>query len=166
MRSLLATAVTLLPKNPRVHLRYADVVSQLGDPKRAEAHWRCALELRPDLLDARRHLAAHLFATGRLDDAKLELSDASAAFPDDIQVHVMLGDVLEAKKDFLGAARAIEAAAKLAKKSAALHRRAASLYELGGNVVAAKKANAEADRLDPPAKDRNLRPLPKARGGE
>jgi Tfp pilus assembly protein PilF len=159
IRSLLERAVELLPENPRVHLRFGEFFAEAGSKPLAEAEWRCAIELRKDLLEARLHLARLIFENGDPATAEHELRDAVAIAPADVQAHVLLGDVLEAEKKIIDAAKEIESAAQLAAKSAALYRRASTLYTAGGNLIAAKRTKKEADKLDPPPKIRKLRPL-------
>jgi tetratricopeptide (TPR) repeat protein len=163
IKRLLVRALELLPANPRAHLRFGEVLHELGDNKLAEAHWRCALELRGDLIDARRQLGALLLATGRVEEAVRELQVAAEQEPDELQTQVVLANALEASGKTLDAAKAVEGAARIAGKSAALYRRAGQLYEVAGSFVAAKRVRALADRLDPPKKERQLRPLKKAR---
>jgi Tfp pilus assembly protein PilF len=158
-RSLLERAVELLPENPRVHLRYGEYFAETGKKPEAEAEWRCALELRKDLVEARLHLARLILERGDAESAQMELRTAIASSPGDVQAHVLLGDVLESQKKFLDAAKEIEAAAQLAAKSASLYRRASVLYQAAGNLLAAKRTKKAADRLDPPPQNRKLRPL-------
>lgn len=160
MKESLLRALSLMPTNPRAHLRAGDLALESGEKPRAEAHLRCALELRPDYVDAQLRLAKHLLAEQRYPEAEEVVLKIAG---DDVEAMMLAADVLEASKKFLEAAEKVEAAADHIKTSAPLWRRAASLYEAAGNLVAAKKARAAADKIDPPQKERDLRPLPKAR---
>jgi tetratricopeptide (TPR) repeat protein len=159
MRALLEHAVELLPENPRAHLRYGEYFAEIGKKPDATAEWRCALELREDLVDARVHLGRLLLENGDAELAEKELRTALASATNDVQVHLLLGDVLETEKKFNEAAVEVLIAARSSAKPAALYRRAGHLFEAAGNLLAAKKARKQADVLDPPPKARNLRPL-------
>lgn len=160
MKESLSKALSLMPTNPRAHLRSGDLALESGEAPRAEAHFRCALELRPDYVDAQLRLAKQLLAEQRYPEAEEVVLKIEG---NDVEAMMLAADVLEASKKFLEAAEKVEAAAENIKTSAPLWRRAAALYESAGNLVAAKKARAAADKIDPPEKERDLRPLPKAR---
>jgi tetratricopeptide (TPR) repeat protein len=161
MKSSLSRALSLMPTNPRAHLFAGDLAVESGEVPRAEAHFRCALELRPDYADAQKRLAKHLFDQQRYPEAEEVVGKIAAE--DDVEITVLAADILEASKKYLEAAQKVEVAAGQVKTSAALWRRAAGLYEGAGQLVDAKRARAAADKLDPPEKERALRPLPKAR---
>lgn len=161
MLPLLVRALELLPANPRAHLRYAELLAESGQTEQAESHFRCAIELKPDLVEARRWLVQRRLTEGNLGEAEREVKLALADAPDDVQARVLFGAVLEAENRPLDAAKELSAAAELAGRSAALYRRAGTLYEAAGDRLAAKKARAVADHIDPPKKERSLRTLPK-----
>ncbi|MCA9550362.1 MAG: tetratricopeptide repeat protein [Myxococcales bacterium] len=163
IRRHLATAVVLLPSNPRAHLRFANASAEANDPEAAVTHWRCALALRPELAEAHAQLARYLLAAGQPLEAEAEIQAALKAEPDAYPHHVLLADALEAQARPLDAARAVERAARLVGRSAALFRRAATLYDAARAEGDADEMRAEADRLDPPAEPRALRPLLKRR---
>lgn len=161
MKESIARALALMPTNPRAHLRAGDLAAEAGEKPRAEAHFRCALELRPDYADAQKRLAKHLFAEQRFGEAEELIIKIDAG--EDVETIVLAADIFEGEKKFLEAAEKVALAAEQVKTSAALWRRAAALYESAGNLVLAKKTRAAADKIDPPEKERALRPLPKAR---
>lgn len=160
MRESLLRALVLLPTNPRAHLRAGEVAAETGEKQRAEAHLKCALELRADYPEAQLRLAKYLYVEQRYAEAEAVLASAKVQ---DLESLILSADIYEAEKKYREAAEKVEAAADLAKGSAPLWRRAASLYESAGNVLAAKKARATADKIDPPQKERNLRPLQKSK---
>ncbi len=167
MQAALTRALSLMPTNPRAHLRAGEVAAERGEKQRAEAHLKCALELRPDYPDAQRRLAKYLYVEQRYPEAEEAISSlAGAEASSDVEALMLAADIFEASKKFRQAAERVELAATAAKGSAPLWRRAANLYESAGNLVAAKKARAAADKIDPPKKERNLRPLQKARRGK
>lgn len=163
VREHLANAISLLPESPRAHLRFAEVSAGMGDMETAVRHWRCALERRPDLVEARAALGHHLFEEGQLEEAERELRTVVEAEPDQIRYRALLAEALEARGNPLEAARELERAARQTERSAVLWRRAAALYEAGGDTRAAARLRSRADALDPPAEQRHLRPLPPAR---
>ena len=154
IRRHLATAVVLLPSNPRAHLRFANASAEAHDPEAAVVHWRCALGLKAGLAEAHAQLARYLLATGQPSAAEVEIRAALAAEPEAYPHHVLLAEALEAQA-------AVERAARLVGRSAALFRRAAILYAGAGATTEADQMRAEADELDPPRAPRDLRPLPR-----
>ena len=162
LEPVLARAVELMPQNPRAHMRYAEVLADIGRPGDAEEHWRRALVLKPELIDPRLQLAALLERGGELHAARSELERAVIIQPRDVRARMRLGELLEGQRRFEDAALHVEIAADAAR-SAPLYRRAAALYESAGRLRLADELRARADRIDPPAETRKLRPLPKAR---
>lgn len=163
MRHHLATAVVLLPTNPRAHLRLANFAADVGEKEVAVTHWRCALELKPSYAEARFFLARHLVATGSVAEAEVELRRVLAEGKRTVTTLVLLAEALEAQGKLLEAAQRVEEAAQEAKTSAVLYRRAGTLYESASSPLSARRVRAKADRLDPPPKTRRMRPLRKRR---
>lgn len=163
MRRHLATAVVLLPKNPRAHLRLANFAADVGETSVAVTHWRCALELKPSYAEARFFLARYLVASGRAAEAETELRRVLADGKRTVATLVLLAEAMEAQGKLLEAAQLIEEAAREAKTSAVLYRRAGALYESASSPMSARRVRAKADRLDPPPKSRRMRPLRKRR---
>lgn len=163
MRHHLASAVVLLPSNPRAHLRLADFALEVGEPRVAATHWDCALTLNPTYAEARFHRARYLTLAGRAPEAEAELRRVVDEGLRDVAVLVSLAEAMEAQGRVLEAAQQLEAAAKDAKTSAALYRRAGDLYQRASSPLSARRVRAVADRLDPPPEDRPMRPLAKRR---
>jgi tetratricopeptide (TPR) repeat protein len=163
MRGHLATALVLMPDNPRAHQRYAQVLDTLGEKPAATRHWKCLLSLKPETGEARYQLARLYLEAGQAKDAEQEVREAIKLEQANLHYHLLLGDVLEADGRPAEAADAVAAAAQLAGRSAPLYRRAGALYERANNTTAAAAQNKRADELDPPEKARALRPLPEAR---
>ncbi len=158
MRSHLATAVLLLPENPRAHSKLADFLAEIGESETALTHWRCALALKPSYSEARLHLARHLLALHRPAEAEEELRTIEAGLTD-VTVLALLGDALAAQGKLLEGAQAVEEAAKRAGASAALLRKAGDMYEAANSPLSARRVRAKADRIDPPPTERKMRPL-------
>lgn len=163
MHQHLAAAVVLLPENPRAQLKYAELESDRDNAEAAIRHWQCALALKPGLADAHYGLARVFLRTAKPAAAEKEVRAAIATDTKNVRFQMLLADVLEAKGEPLGAAKAAEAAAEIVESSAALYRRAGTLYAAAGDEDAASRVRRVADRIDPPAEERDLRPLRKAR---
>ena len=157
MRQHLATAVLLLPQNPRAHSRLADFLAETGESEEAVMHWRCALALKSSFSEARIHLARHLVTHSRASEAEVELRTIEGGLTD-VTVLVLLGDALAAQGKLLDAATLMEEAAKRSP-SAPLYRKAGDLYEQAESPMSARRVRAQADRIDPPPTERKMRPL-------
>jgi tetratricopeptide (TPR) repeat protein len=159
MRMHLATAVLLLPQNPRAHSRLADFLAELNEADAAVTHYRCALALKPTYHEARFNLARSLVSLSRASEAEQELLAIEGGLTD-VTVLALLGDALAAQGKLLDAARHLEEAARRAGPStASLLRRAGELYEAGASPLSARRVRAQADRIDPPPRERKMRPL-------
>jgi tetratricopeptide (TPR) repeat protein len=81
----------------------ANALADLGRREEAEAHYRRAIELDPQLAMARYNLSLQLSAEGDVDGAIAQLRRAIATKPDYVDARVNLGAALE-KKGHLGEA--------------------------------------------------------------
>jgi tetratricopeptide (TPR) repeat protein len=160
MRNHLTTAVLLLPQNPRAHSRLADYLAEIGEADAAITHWRCALALKPSLTEARLNLGRYLLTLDRAPEAEMELRAIDGG-PTDPVVLALVGDALTKQGKLPEAAQAIEEAAKRSGPSATLLRKAADLYDAAKNRLSARRVRAQADRIDPPPRERKMRPLNK-----
>jgi tetratricopeptide (TPR) repeat protein len=159
MRMHLATAVLLMPENPRAHSRLADFLAEAGEADAAITHWKCALTLKSSYDEARLNLARYLVTLKRASEAEAELRSIEGGL-DDVTVLALLADALAGQGKLLEAARQAEEAARHAGPSAAsLLRRAGDLYEAADSPLSANRVRAKADRLDPPPRERKMRPL-------
>lgn len=73
--------VEMLPESAEAAFNAARCLHHAGDPGRAEAFSRRALDLRPHWVDARVELAVQLSALGRHGEAKSLLEDLAATLP-------------------------------------------------------------------------------------
>ena len=160
MRKHLSLAILLMPNNPRAHHRFADFSADNGDSEAALRHWRCALDRKPGLDDARLRLAQQLYSEQKLDKAKEHLQPLLQAQPD-VRTLVLASQIHAAEGEMFKAAKDMERAAEVAGESAALLRRAADLYERAESPLSARRARGRADRIDPPKERRKMRPLRK-----
>jgi tetratricopeptide (TPR) repeat protein len=162
MRSHLSTAVLLVPENPRAHSRLADYLAEIGEADAALTHWRCALSLKTGFHEARVNMARYLVTLNRAVEAETELRTIEGALTDPV-ILALLGDALAAQGKLLDAAQSIEEAAKRSGPSAPLLRKAGDLYDAANSRLSARRVRAQADRIDPPPRERKMRPL-KQRG--
>ena len=68
-------------------------------PRDAERHFRKAVELKPDYIEARKNLGLHLAKQGEIEGAVVELTAASKLQPNDLEIHYLLGRVLFKNND-------------------------------------------------------------------
>lgn len=155
----LARAVVLLPDNPRAHELFARHAEIRGEREVAVRHYRCALDRRAGLDDARYRLAVQLFELGRFGEAGAELRRVLARDPGTVSARVLLAQVLEAEGRLREAAQTLETAARHSRDNPVLLRRAADLFAKAGRPGDAERLDEEADARDPPREERDLRPL-------
>lgn len=77
----LTEAVTRYPDDPWVHFWLGSTIDESGEPRRAIAPLRRAVEIQPLLLEARVKLAGALFRAGRGDEARVELETVVSRDP-------------------------------------------------------------------------------------
>ena len=76
-------------------LTAADVYDAAGDPDRAEAQLKRAIELQPSRLSAYSHLAEHYLRQDRLEDARRRIQQFVEKSPSSVAMQTMLAVVLE-----------------------------------------------------------------------
>ncbi len=77
----LDAALALVPRGD-THYNAGNACLELGRTAEAERHFRAALQLKPELMEASLNLGALLAQQGRLDDARLVLLAAEERHPD------------------------------------------------------------------------------------
>jgi protein O-GlcNAc transferase len=82
------------PASPMAHFSLAAMYDQVGRKNDAETHYRSAIALRPDFVDAHIHLASLLQATDRLPEALAHAERAVALRPDSAGARNNLGNIL------------------------------------------------------------------------
>jgi tetratricopeptide (TPR) repeat protein len=87
--------VVEVPNSPEVHQRLGRVFQALGDPARAEAAYRRALELEPEYADALTGLGEVEADRGRLAEAARHIAAAIEIDPARAEAHIAQGRVLE-----------------------------------------------------------------------
>ncbi len=159
IRADAATAVYLLPKNPRAQITFA----RIAEPNLALHHWRCAVTLAPESAEAHFNLGRSYLSFGQLSDALTSLEEAYRLGPEVIAHGVTLAAALEQAQKLARAAQVLEDAANKAR-SAPIYRKAALLWDSLERPQDAARARQAADHLDPPPPARPLRPLPQKKG--
>lgn len=158
----LGAARSLEPLNPRVWVLTGRRHEQRGEAARALEAWGRAVDLRPDLVDARDRLGVLLCEAGRPGDGATHLKVVVEARPDDRTARANLADALERAGDLGGAERHLRALADGAPKNLAYRRRLVDFLERSGKAEAAA---AETRKMDDGRSPRKLRPLPASGGG-
>lgn len=88
--------VRSVPDHPRASLNLAALTYE-DDPAAGEAQLRALIERRPERVEARAALAAHLLAANRTDEAVALLEAAHREQPASSPVHLLLGDAYRAR---------------------------------------------------------------------
>jgi Tfp pilus assembly protein PilF len=109
-----------------------------GDAASAEASWRAALQLDPDLAEAHANLGFVLDERGALDEAEACYRRAIALNPDLAQVHLNFGVMLAGQKRLAEAQAAFKTATQLDPNSA-------SAWSNLGGLYAGMKRDGEAE---------------------
>ena len=97
-------ALRFVPNSPVIYNNFANVLRQKGKLVEAIDYYRFALELQPSYYHARYNLSIALALAGRYDQAVEQCRIYLADCPNDVEMYVNLGVILQAKGD-LDAAR-------------------------------------------------------------
>lgn len=154
----LATARTLEPHNPRVWHLTGQWHEQKNEPDAAIAAYRRAVDLRPDLLEARERLGVLLVHAGRYEEAIPELSAVTAKRPEEWGLRATLAEALERGGRLADAERELKAVAEGGPSPAIFFRRLGQFYERTGQHKQAAEAFRRADGGRPAPK--RMRSLP------
>ncbi len=146
-RALWEATVEAAPKNPRAHSSLAWALLATHEPAAAEAHFRTAIALRPDYLDARRGLARILEESGRLGEAEMEYRAILRRAPDDFVAHCALGTRAFQAGNLPAAIIHFESAVRTNPAAAAAHNNLGCAFYEAGNLSAAQTHEETAIRL-------------------
>ena len=80
-------AVIIAPDEPTLYVSLGEALSYKGQNKPAEASFRTALDLNPNLIDARQDLAALLYSVGRENEAIEEWNAVLTLDPNNAEAH-------------------------------------------------------------------------------
>jgi len=87
-------ASAINPNSPSLHTLMGDMLHERGDLDEAVEEYRRAIELQPDFLGARLHLARILNSQHKLDEAEQQAQWVLKASPDQPEANFILGEVL------------------------------------------------------------------------
>ena len=113
-RTSFEAAAKKAPKNYEVFLNLGLSCEKLGDKTAAEAAYKKALEIKPDLENASIELSALYADEGRTDDALAAANAGLSAHPDSAPLLENAGVAMAAKGDQDGARQKLEQAVKVA----------------------------------------------------
>jgi tetratricopeptide (TPR) repeat protein len=92
-------------KHPLVYHNLGVISQQRGDHRRAVAHFRAAIRLRPDYGPSRLLIGSSLLALGNNVEATRELKRAVNLMPEEAQAHLLLARAYEGSGDRLAAVK-------------------------------------------------------------
>ena len=108
-------ARTLAPRNPALLTALAGIAERTEQFDEAIAYYRAIPEDSAYRRTADLQIGLDFWYAERKDEAKQHLKRAVEAYPDDIQAHTALADILAADKDFAGVVTALDKAIALAE---------------------------------------------------
>lgn len=98
-------AIRLSPSNVMFHSLYGLALQQSGSPRAAQAEFRLALHLKPDLADAQSNLAFSLWQDRQYAQAAAETDRAIRLSPADRSLHLLRGQLYARAEDHPSACR-------------------------------------------------------------
>ncbi len=152
----LATARQLAPDNPRTWLLTGQQCELKGDGAAAIEAFAKAVELRPEMIEAREKLAAALAQADRWQEARPHFQAVSEARPEERTARANLAEALERCGDLAGAESLLRALADQ-DSGGLFRRRLVRFYERTGQAA---KAVAEGKKLDAGRPPKKMRALP------
>jgi len=146
-----------IPEAAVVHDRLGRVELALGRPAQAVEHFRRAIELRPDDLDARRRLAAALTAAGRTREAAEVLRGVVAVEPASVDDRTRLGHLLLTIGDLDDAEVQLRRAVETGPRAALARDLLANIFAERGELAPARTLYEEALAIDPQLTDAHFK---------
>ncbi len=144
----LSRAVQLAPNNARAQHELGLVCEDLGDTPAAIAAFGRALELRPDLVDARFRLATLVRASDETRAVQL-YGEVLAAEPQHLGALTALAQIYEFRGELVQAESALHTIVQVQSANAYPLYELARFYERQGEGRKARDAYARAARVDP-----------------
>jgi predicted Zn-dependent protease len=158
-RQLATDAVRIDAASPRAWHLLALADDALGDAAGAENADSHAVQLRPDYLEAKQHLAQVLWNEGKKDPALEQYVQLVALNPHDTSLLALLATAEEEAGHVVAAEQALRTLAEIQPEAVAWHRRLARLLEGEGKGAEAAAELEKVTRLSGAQKARRLRPL-------
>jgi Flp pilus assembly protein TadD len=130
-----------------LELNLGNALLELGRTPEAEEHYRTALRLKPDFLEARLNLGNALLENGRVEEGVAQYREVVRQRPADAKAHNNLGVVLYERGEYAAAAASFREVLRLRPGDAKTHENlAVVLSQLGWHDEAAAHRR-EAERL-------------------
>jgi tetratricopeptide (TPR) repeat protein len=131
------------------HYNLANLLSQQGKLDEAEAHYRAALQLKPELVEGWYNLGILEAKRGRMEEAARDYATALRIKPDHAEAHVSLGAWFGEQKKFDEAIVHFKAALRASPDNADAHFNLAAALNAEGDFAGAAAEFAVACRLHP-----------------
>ncbi len=148
--SLADARITTYATNPAEVLRWRGQINlEAGNYERAVSYFESALALDPDQIDVRFELGEALYRNGTLEEARHLLESAAPEYPQSARLQTILGEVLLAQGDALGAQAAFNAALEAFTRDGIAYGDAAHarIYRGLGDSLAAQERYAVAESM-------------------
>lgn len=146
-------AALKLQPGPGAHEELGRALFALGRADEAMRQYQAALDLAPDLLEARIGLGNVLAATGQLDPAQAQFEAALRHRPDSAEAHYNLGNLLACQEKLTEAIAHYEAALKAQPSLAGAHHNLALVFMHVGRMPDALRQLEETFQLVPESAD-------------
>jgi tetratricopeptide (TPR) repeat protein len=141
------------PDNAVAHYQQGLAFDQLGNTNRAEAEWRDAVRLRPDIVEARRALAGVALHRGDPSGLAQEADQIIALLPDASDGYLLRGVAEIARKQYATADDFIHRSLEKDPNNPAAYLQLGNLQMAQGQYAEAQKAYQQALDRDPNSAD-------------
>ncbi len=147
----MAKSTTLDPTNPGWFCQFGQAMARMGDPEKAAALYRKALEIDAHHAPAAAAMAYYLFERGKVDEAEAVIRGPLAAAPDDTELLACAGVLASRRGEFEPAIAHFQNAIRLSPRDPRLHACLGNCFKDIGRLAEAQAAYVEALKLAPQA---------------
>lgn len=137
------------PKHCEAHLVLAGLLQQRRALEEAFAHYKAAVQLRPEKVECWQQFGLCLMDLKQFDAAEIAYKKAIELQPDNPQFHMLLAAAYYERHDPVAAIRACDRALELDPELARAHNEKGKQHQSLGEVEAAKACFQRAAELDP-----------------